>query len=672
MPQKPVIEADLKAVSQNRDHDVAGLYVSATVAYVRRACGEDGVTRMPEVAGEDHERLPDETGWIDLVRMTRLADAATQVLGTPDVGRQVGEEMFAIGSAQGFDQMIRASGGPVEAIEMLTSYGSRMAGGWTLGVTGSGERHVEVSSTSAVSADTSFYCGLGVGYYAKVPEVFGFEPTATHPECIVRGDKRCHTVVRWVDPGGATRHGPAMNLIEGQERLQGAAARLSAAESAEEVVDLAIKTAPRTNAGRRFLMQAEVAPGTRVVAHEGFDDSDQVDLALARIELGDLRTENDQPQICVAGLRTGRADYGWVASFHPPRSPIDWLVERPLASFAHQVATALEAARALESARRDRDRAHTLAQAARELGGATAQEEVTRVVETSLSSTPPWVDARVWLLERDDQVLRAADPRPDRSEPQLIAIEEDWELEATRTVSSPTLIAKLHPVSDHDLARSTMIPLLARDETLGCVAAGSARDTDLSDDEIELAEAIVDQAALAFDVVGLLADLKEQALHDPLTGLANRALLAEHAEQAMAQARRSEQQIGLLFIDLDRFKAVNDSLGHNAGDEVICEVADRLRTVVRGTDTVARLGGDEFVILVTECEGEPDALAVGERVLEQFDQPVMLAGEPIDISATVGVFATRPDERSWHALLDRADEAMYRGKQQGLRLVSLG
>jgi diguanylate cyclase (GGDEF)-like protein len=641
--------------------------VTTTIAYLRRACGEEGVAQMLAIAGEDAADLPSANEWISLDRVIALADAAALVVGTPDVGRLIGEELFASNVADGLDQMMRSAGGPAEAAQMLTALGSHMAGAWTLEVTEVGDHSVEITSTAAAPSTTPFFCSMGVGYYAKVPEVFGMKATAVHPECMVRGDSRCHYIVRWTEPEQPS-NGPRFNFVTNLEKLQSVAAQLASSDNPAEVVNLATELAPGVNAGRRFLVSADLGHGNLIVAHSGFDDLDQVDIARDRIERDDINSDDDEPRVCVAPLATARGTYGWLASFHPPRSPINWLIERPLNSFAHHVASALEAAMALDTARRDRDTAHTLATFARELAGAATATEVADLIESTLAGSDGCVDARVWILDRDDQVFRPVGTSMTGGH-HLIPLRTDVSLLETRvTVDSDELVS-LHP-GVASIVQSTVVPLVARSSVLGFVAIGRCRAVDATPDELERFEAIVDQAALAFDVVGLLADLRKQARHDPLSGLANRKLLAERAGLAMAQARRSGRQVGLLFIDLDRFKLVNDEFGHSAGDEVICQVADRLREIVRTQDTVARLGGDEFVVLLTECDDLQDAVTAGHRVSAVMQEPFRVAGEQVEVSATVGVFAAHPGELTWHALVDRADAAMYLGKQQGRNAVT--
>ena len=128
-----------------------------------------------------------------------------------------------------------------------------------------------------------------------------------------------------------------------------------------------------------------------------------------------------------------------------------------------------------------------------------------------------------------------------------------------------------------------------------------------------------------------------QAVHDPLTKLPNRLLLLDRAKQAIARLDRSDGVVAMLFIDLDKFKAVNDTLGHEVGDELLVAISSRLAELMRDSDTVARLGGDEFVILAVDLESEAEAVALGERVVEAIEQPVALASTEVPMAGSVGI-----------------------------------
>jgi diguanylate cyclase (GGDEF)-like protein len=177
-----------------------------------------------------------------------------------------------------------------------------------------------------------------------------------------------------------------------------------------------------------------------------------------------------------------------------------------------------------------------------------------------------------------------------------------------------------------------------------------------------------------------------RALHDPLTGLANRGLLMDQLAQALARARRRPGSVAVLFLDLDRFKVVNDSLGHAVGDDLLVEVARRLERVMRSADMVARLGGDEFVVLAEEVAGVDEALTLARRLREAIAAPIRVgAGQPVVVTASVGIALSAPGAdggddsadgspavaATTSSLLWDADVAMYRAKDTGRDRVQL-
>ena len=162
------------------------------------------------------------------------------------------------------------------------------------------------------------------------------------------------------------------------------------------------------------------------------------------------------------------------------------------------------------------------------------------------------------------------------------------------------------------------------------------------------------------------AQLQHQVMHDALTRLPNRVYLRDRIERALARVRRDVGDgFGLLYIDVDRFKVVNDSLGHHAGDEMLLEVARRLASCVREPDTVARLAGDEFVLLLEHVVQPEGACKVAQRVLESLEQPMQVAGRELRISASIGIALAGSDCESADRILHDADAALYRAKSTG-------
>jgi diguanylate cyclase (GGDEF)-like protein len=160
-------------------------------------------------------------------------------------------------------------------------------------------------------------------------------------------------------------------------------------------------------------------------------------------------------------------------------------------------------------------------------------------------------------------------------------------------------------------------------------------------------------------------ELAHQAMHDALTALPNRALFYDRLGQALNRVGRHSAAVAVLFLDLDRFKLVNDSLGHGAGDKLLVSVAERLSNVLRGGDTAARFGGDEFVILCEDVSGERQAIAIAERIAAELDAPFSVGGDEVFVHTSVGIaLATEAGARP-EALIRDADAAMYRAKERG-------
>jgi diguanylate cyclase (GGDEF)-like protein/PAS domain S-box-containing protein len=159
--------------------------------------------------------------------------------------------------------------------------------------------------------------------------------------------------------------------------------------------------------------------------------------------------------------------------------------------------------------------------------------------------------------------------------------------------------------------------------------------------------------------------LSHLAQHDFLTGLANRMLLMERLSQAIGHAHRRHAQIGLLFLDLDHFKQINDGMGHAIGDQLLESVAARLKACVRGTDTLGRLGGDEFVMLLTEIEQPQDSAQIAAKLLAAFATPHRVDGRELDVGLSIGISIYPDDAQDADGMMRCADAAMYQAKTSG-------
>jgi diguanylate cyclase (GGDEF)-like protein len=224
----------------------------------------------------------------------------------------------------------------------------------------------------------------------------------------------------------------------------------------------------------------------------------------------------------------------------------------------------------------------------------------------------------------------------------------------------------------HDGLTWLVVPLRAGTQTLGVLAvAGESALATYSDADSDLLGFVSAQVGTLIERKQAETRLLHMARHDPLTDLPNRALFEDRLQAALAAAASSCSGVALLYLDLDRFKQINDRYGHASGDRLLCEVAERLQSAVRGSDTVARMGGDEFVLLLNGIGSAAGAEAVAEKLRILLEQPLVSLGNPESVSPSIGIALYPEHARSAAALIARADAAMYAAKLAGGNRVVL-
>jgi diguanylate cyclase (GGDEF)-like protein len=169
-------------------------------------------------------------------------------------------------------------------------------------------------------------------------------------------------------------------------------------------------------------------------------------------------------------------------------------------------------------------------------------------------------------------------------------------------------------------------------------------------------------ATVAIEHRELAQQLTHRAFHDPLTGLPNRVLFEERMEHAMARARRNRTSVALLAVDLDRFKSINDSLGHEAGDELLQQFSQRIQASLRETDTVARVGGDEFMVVLPDLNDPVGAEVVARKLVDTMQAAFHVAGRDLRVTASIGVCVYPRDAQDLLSLQRGSDAALYRAK----------
>jgi diguanylate cyclase (GGDEF)-like protein len=232
-----------------------------------------------------------------------------------------------------------------------------------------------------------------------------------------------------------------------------------------------------------------------------------------------------------------------------------------------------------------------------------------------------------------------------------------WEWASERRFDAPGLRAR-------GIRSTAGAAIRGRAGAFGIVAVHATAVGAFSAEDARWLQSVADLLASALDREDSEARMRHQSLHDGLTGLPNRALFYDRIEHTFARAQRDGRLVAVLLLDVDQFKTINDSLGHEAGDDLLVALSARLQHVIRGSDTVARLGGDEFVVLC-EVESEAEAFAIAERIADAWERPIPVgAGGEVFVSASIGITLAAATQTA-ETMLREADAAMYRAKEAG-------
>ena len=219
-----------------------------------------------------------------------------------------------------------------------------------------------------------------------------------------------------------------------------------------------------------------------------------------------------------------------------------------------------------------------------------------------------------------------------------------------------------------DMTFGVIVPIVANEKLLGIVSAAVADQPErmrADRDLVQRLTGLADLAATALQNAHLIERIRHQAMYDAITGLPNKRLLEDHVKSAFAHIRRVGGGFTLFFLDLDRFKNVNDTLGHAVGDVLLKQVGERLVSIMREEDTISRLGGDEFALLLPRVESTDVANVVADKLYASLQEPFLVGGQQLFITSSIGIAIAPADGDGYETLLKHADIAMYRAKQQG-------
>ena len=667
--------------------ETSGATTGLLLSHVRRQGGDDAVAEVLRRAGVPWTaaELEQPSQWTSYDTRIRLFAAATEVLGDPQTMFRVGREALGLGLTPALVLLIRAMGSPRQVYRQLPRAVAKFSTTSTMRVVESGATHATLTYRLHDGYRHSrLDCEYAQGLIGMVPTIFGL-PSAelVHTQCESDGHPVCLYHLTWERRrrlGGRRRSeddGPELLALREQLRiLQSAAADLVASEDVDTVLQRIVeKAAEAVLAPGWVLAVADPAGGPALVHSAGLPQS-HVDSLAATLLAG----AHPGPHVVAVDVASARRVHGRLAAVYRPGDGGLGHEREMLGAYAGYAAAALDLLMALETSRQEADRAGTLLTLAHELAGATDAGDVCAVVAEALPRVVGCDSAAVLLWDPAEGALRTAasvDPTEEnrrimyatalRAEdiPELVGMLTDREPRFLRPESSSPLLRQL--LEALQLTDVVAVPVLAGRTFLGVATASwpaGRAPAVLAGDVLHRLRGVGDQAATALQRARLLETVRHQATHDALTGLPNRALFLDRLGEVLA-ATAPDQHVGVLFCDLDRFKSVNDSLGHAAGDELLRQVAARLRAAIRPGDLVGRLSGDEFAVLLPALTRPEDADRVVDRVLGCFDEPFRLEGTEVAVGTSVGVAVHVDGWDDADAMLRAADADMYRHKHAG-------
>ncbi len=676
--------------------ETSGLTTRLIVRYVRRAGGDEAVVELLDRAaqGRTLEQLEDERHWTSYDHKVALFEAAAAILDQPDVGCRIGETVLREQVGMGLRVLLRSLGSPGQVVRNVARAAPKFSTAASMDVVSLGEGRATVTyEVLAPNRPHRHDCDYTRGLLSQITPLFGLPPVRVrHDECQVEGAGRCVYELRWPERRRWWMRRPGRDQMAAFEQelelladrvldLQSSAADLVSADEPEIVLRRLAERAGAAVQAQSYVLAVRIpSTGEVVSVHDGLSDEQADQLVRVLVDPGGDGA-SDESRL-VEPVRSTRGRYGALATMLPPGQAFFPAERELVASYARHAAAVLDSVAAVAEARAGERTATMLLDLAQQLARATTLDEVAVSLSGAVPALVGAEGSTVYLATDNPGEYRVASASgwSDETIADLrgfaVHVGESPLLDQLQHQSEPLVVW-----SDTDdrfvaevLARfgtraSAVVPLRRHGQLLGAVTAGVSWEHgsfEVTPVLLARLRGLAHHASIAIDNVLLVERIRHQAMHDPLTGLANGLLLRERANQAIAAAGRVPGRVvGLLFADLDRFKGVNDRLGHDVGDELLRQVAARLLAATRAADTVARLGGDEFVVLLPELDDVTAAVRVADKLLEVLRVPYELRGEVVDISASIGVACHPEHGEDLDDLYRRADAAMYTAKREG-------
>jgi len=647
-----------------------------------RDLGDDALARVLHEAGDPRTEaeLLDLATWSSYDQFRRLLETTARLFGAHELTRasaggladptmpEMTSMLQSLGSPEALLDMLGDSGGA--GLAPVVAFDAHEAGPaeWVI-------REWFVEGFSPYPE----YCAWATGIYANIPQLFGLRAEVTKEACACDGAPTCEYRVRWFpddETATADYFETRIQVLNARlDALQATVGDLVSDDDLEQVLARVMGSAQRTISASIFVLALEALPAAdKHVYAVGLADDEAEQLARELL----AKTHDADERYLVVEVQSQRRRYGRLCAVSPVGRffPQERVV---LQAYGRLVAAALDSAIAVEEARVQAQTAAALLELSNSLADIGTDDEMAMHIARAVTAVVGCDRAAVILFEPGAEFGRVAATQgyPADHEARLHAMEVPvaqirsgqvgvnvWD--RARAAGRGTLSRLMTELGSAAVAT---IPIVINGDPVGLVVGDVVDRPERLCDDPDMPgrlRGLASQATIAIRNARLLENIRHQALHDALTGLPNRTLILDRVEQALVRARRRDTQCAALFIDLDGFKQVNDTLGHEAGDRLLRAVAARLSTTLREMDTIARIGGDEFVVLVEggAPTGSPEFVA--ERLLEVLREPFDLEDDPrsaLRITASIGIaFGSTMTAAD---LLRDADIALYEAKTAG-------
>lgn len=699
----------IKQTGQADEQYLVGI-AGVCIRYIRDVFGQAALARLLEGLPKTRSlsELEDDASWSTYSEIAALFEAAVEVTGDLRVGFNLGRQMVKELSGTETVALLRSLGSPSEIYRNIGVASGKFSTAAVMEPLEVADNYATVSSTTRGGFPRHpQLCEYTKGLLSMAPTLFSMAPaTIDESECQAKGAKRCLYHLQWGDSTEATVD-DAAQTSDAEQQLAGMTQRLeeiyTTASDLLEVEDIdSVLARVAWHAGRavsapKYLLVVKLDSYTEPKIQSHGLEADEA-LSIANEILNSDNPDDMDGSRLIVDVSSQYKWYGRLAAIHPQGLKFFPHDKHMLSIYANYAASALATITALDEVRRS----DTITKTLLDFGSVVARSKTVYEVAVTLLQTVPIVVGcdyvSVLLWEEDHQLLKEvanSEAVAFKAEPVGENTKEGENSIAGVNISGHHIDSILHTniplyLEQDDFLRQRLgleryhdviaTPLLYFEQFLGVIltcfgSASRAKDATVSHKELfQQLSGLSDHAATAISNTKLLEKVSYMALHDSLTGLPNRMLFEDRANQELGRIHRTGESCGLLFIDLDNFKEINDVLGHDCGDMVLMETSERLKSVVRTQDTISRLGGDEFVMLVAgidTVEADQVLEKLAGRVLTVLATPFDIKDNSVHISASIGITTAPKNGTIYTELLKQADTAMYSSKRKGRNTFSV-